>query len=561
MKFSTLVIFLAGSGLVRSGFGALAAKDRHKFGRLANFPTQEPQTPASRDSEPSFLSTARLGSKSPSPAGGNPVTPPQNILSAKTVSSGPVPRSSDSLSPRGKDIKVGEWTSSTFRGHWTSDQPSQSSFIPTQRGLVLVSFAYIPEVKRDSITAYVRILESDYIEDKVIAFMQVIPLSSSEQTSLEISAPFAAKLIERVFITNRSINCDASIKFSLLDKAGGPLPISFDSALSDLSIDLSILSTECRLSLSGATSIEGPSNLLISIFTILSMSGFLLFLVPIYISNYRNDLTLFLSLSSFTLLGSLIIDMMLLMINITLFARVMTEQFRPFMLISLAGLVSIALKMRILFVSMETRLRGQIRDLNAWRKSLLFSMLGCIAVSMVSIFSASFLVVNYPLFLGLFCYLAIQVWHNFFHVAQLNCFSFSAHVPIFLPQVLLPIMLRSLPSRLTLLRQDFGFCAGLSALVVFFLLVFAGQRVLGPKFFVPKSLVPGYHEYYQLVNSHPGELGTCPICFGDLRREGVAAKEKYMLTPCGHRFHSECLLTWMGRSKVCPCCRTGLPQN
>ena len=32
-------------------------------------------------------------------------------------------------------------------------------------------------------------------------------------------------------------------------------------------------------------------------------------------------------------------------------------------------------------------------------------------------------------------------------------------------------------------------------------------------------------------------------------------KKPYMVTPCGHIFHTPCLESWINQKKECPCCR------
>ena len=36
-------------------------------------------------------------------------------------------------------------------------------------------------------------------------------------------------------------------------------------------------------------------------------------------------------------------------------------------------------------------------------------------------------------------------------------------------------------------------------------------------------------------------------------------KEKYMLTPCHHLFHTKCLESWLNVKNQCPCCRQRIP--
>lgn len=49
-----------------------------------------------------------------------------------------------------------------------------------------------------------------------------------------------------------------------------------------------------------------------------------------------------------------------------------------------------------------------------------------------------------------------------------------------------------------------------------------------------------------------GPLGDCAICL-----DGVEDAGKEM--PCGHRFHGECLESWLGVHGNCPTCRHELP--
>lgn len=48
----------------------------------------------------------------------------------------------------------------------------------------------------------------------------------------------------------------------------------------------------------------------------------------------------------------------------------------------------------------------------------------------------------------------------------------------------------------------------------------------------------------------------CSICY-----EGIDIRKRhdYMLAPCNHLFHRECLVQWMDVKMECPICRTDLP--
>jgi hypothetical protein len=48
----------------------------------------------------------------------------------------------------------------------------------------------------------------------------------------------------------------------------------------------------------------------------------------------------------------------------------------------------------------------------------------------------------------------------------------------------------------------------------------------------------------------------CVICYNGI---DVHNRRGYMLAPCDHIFHRECLVQWMDVKMECPICRTELP--
>jgi len=52
------------------------------------------------------------------------------------------------------------------------------------------------------------------------------------------------------------------------------------------------------------------------------------------------------------------------------------------------------------------------------------------------------------------------------------------------------------------------------------------------------------------------ELPNCPICC-----ETLQLADKALLIPCGHMFHSQCILPWLNQNSTCPVCRHQLPTD
>ena len=63
------------------------------------------------------------------------------------------------------------------------------------------------------------------------------------------------------------------------------------------------------------------------------------------------------------------------------------------------------------------------------------------------------------------------------------------------------------------------------------------------------------------VHNHlPADPGLpqfdCVICYNDI---DIRNRRGYMLAPCDHIFHKDCLMEWMNQKMECPICRTELP--
>eukprot|EP00455_Lapot_gusevi_P012083 TRINITY_DN15667_c0_g1_i1.p1 TRINITY_DN15667_c0_g1~~TRINITY_DN15667_c0_g1_i1.p1 ORF type:complete len:234 (-),score=37.10 TRINITY_DN15667_c0_g1_i1:136-771(-) len=81
------------------------------------------------------------------------------------------------------------------------------------------------------------------------------------------------------------------------------------------------------------------------------------------------------------------------------------------------------------------------------------------------------------------------------------------------------------------------------------------QDMLGPRFFVPARFLPPKYNYHQRIRITP-ELGPCAVCFEEFDEEA----QNFMVTPCNHVFHTECLRRWMP-NMTCPTCRGFLPPE
>lgn len=107
-------------------------------------------------------------------------------------------------------------------------------------------------------------------------------------------------------------------------------------------------------------------------------------------------------------------------------------------------------------------------------------------------------------------------------------------------------------------------------------LILLSQYKFGPRWFIPKELLPEKYDYYRpitledepedveagagecqpLVNdAQPEPLRECCICMEPVP---VNSRER-MVTPCNHFFHSDCLEKWLEIRLECALCRSLVP--
>ncbi|KAG7384342.1 hypothetical protein PHYPSEUDO_002749 [Phytophthora pseudosyringae] len=107
------------------------------------------------------------------------------------------------------------------------------------------------------------------------------------------------------------------------------------------------------------------------------------------------------------------------------------------------------------------------------------------------------------------------------------------------------------------------FCYVLAAWMGLQVGILALQQRYGPRFFVPARFLPVKYNYERRINLQQLALLKdgdnsidCVICMVEL---DIEARD-YMIAPCDHIFHRECLQGWMQVKMECPTCRHVLPE-
>ncbi|KAJ1656787.1 hypothetical protein IWQ61_003704 [Dispira simplex] len=121
---------------------------------------------------------------------------------------------------------------------------------------------------------------------------------------------------------------------------------------------------------------------------------------------------------------------------------------------------------------------------------------------------------------------------------------------------------------------------------VYYLVVYVGLQIVvlllqdsfGPRFCIPSQLIPPTYNYHPVLPPSDPESAledttvhddhqngrACTICMQTIDISApsqILGRTVYMVTPCHHIFHTECLLTWMRTKLECPICRAPLPPT
>ena len=168
-------------------------------------------------------------------------------------------------------------------------------------------------------------------------------------------------------------------------------------------------------------------------------------------------------------------------------------------------------------------------------------------------------------------------------------YSYICVISLF--KMLIPIYLKAYGNNIFSLRPSY-FKVFLCVSIVFIeAIIVCLQKLLGPKFFIPRKYRQDSYNYYKSEDeiSENDKRNECAICLQNLdsiipnveddndffiKQNGNFVEKlammiqkwnksnnnmPYMQTPCGHIFHSRCLEPWLEVKNECPLCRQKIP--
>lgn len=169
-----------------------------------------------------------------------------------------------------------------------------------------------------------------------------------------------------------------------------------------------------------------------------------------------------------------------------------------------------------------------------------------------------------------------------------------------LSKVFLPIYLKAYDGNAFELRPSYLKVSIIVLFVLIQMVILLMQKRFGAKFLVPKCWKTLPYDYYRKsinVDDHISQNPTCVICLESLKEDVVdqeankeddtifkikdnssirlyidrinnyfqslstpIKRQKYMITPCDHIYHSVCLESWMKLKNECPYCKRSIPH-
>ena len=224
------------------------------------------------------------------------------------------------------------------------------------------------------------------------------------------------------------------------------------------------------------------------------------------------------------------------------------------------------------------------------RKALIRFYIKFYLIALVSLITVDKLIANkYTLFAISGLVLIPQIVLNAINKSR-NTPSMSFAVLMAVTQAFFPLYIRGCPQNILELKPDVNWATILMWIIFAQIAILFLQRKWGSRFFIPKLWrFWNEHNYYKNFSDdlEQGEnqdgATTCCICLNPLSFNGEQepnnnsesnsrswgrffnsqnnsrVAKKYMVTPCGHKYHPRCLKSWMREKLECPFCRAPIP--
>jgi hypothetical protein len=247
-------------------------------------------------------------------------------------------------------------------------------------------------------------------------------------------------------------------------------------------------------------------------------------------------------------------------------------------------------QLRILFISWRARYMDlYYRDINLFRKKLL-------TFYMIFYFVLFFSLVSFKIIYQFYFFTVLFFSSTWFFQIFLSCkngtkppFNYTHIFIITFSKIFIVGYVKGYNENIFQLKPNILKVSIIVFILIFEMLILFLQKILGPKFFIPKMFKQIEYDYYR--DFIDNENDECVICLdklsvnieknifdddinnnlNDIEKIGNYIikylqnlksnenEKKYMVTPCHHSFHTYCLKKWLEEKNECPYCRTRIP--
>lgn len=246
-------------------------------------------------------------------------------------------------------------------------------------------------------------------------------------------------------------------------------------------------------------------------------------------------------------------------------------------------------QLRILFISWRARyIDLYFNDINLFRKKLLkfYMIFYCILFFSLICFR----IIYQFFFLTLIFFSSMWIFQIYLscHSGTKPPFSFQHIFVITISKIFIVGYVKGYEENIFQLKPNLNKVIIVILILIIEMLILFLQKILGPKFFIPKMFKKIDYDYYR--ENIDNVNNECVICLDILSKnienddydenendlnefekignkiikfvkklKNNKNKKKFMITPCNHTFHSICLEKWLEQKNECPYCRTKIP--
>lgn len=403
--------------------------------------------------------------------------------------------------------------------------------------------------------------EGFYKENRFLVGLQQFEQSNFDVRNLNLQDP-EAKIKKYSDFDSFQIQtvCDLDTELSIFSLFDQQKTFTYNSTF-DVKLKGKLVSEKCNLEMDFEAQPMRIDIINVLLFLSVNILALMAHLVPLLKMIKTNNFQKIQQINANVLLMSIIFDFTMVTLNTSYSIRVVMGYFEFLSILTFYFIISMIIKLKLCLILFYNDLDQQNLTFQERQTKKFHFILKFLLLSLISMFFGFFILVKYYYILLLFTFPFIQIIYNSCHQIRKNCFHWDFHTQFFLPQIVYPLTIRGFTFEFMEVKEDYNFAYLLITLSFTFLFLMYLQRHMGSAFFLPKFLRPIYYQYERKLEGEKDLIEVCAICMEELTivDEEESESDIYLETPCGHKFHQNCLSKWMEQKFLCPLCRTEIP--